>query len=505
MGKARLWTTSAYRPLENPKGNDSHCEADRARLRYAFDRLTLRARKVDAMIDFLRQASGASRFTEVQFMAQTLGIASQGKGGTLGWMQSRLPWLTHLHPQNDLAAAGFTQDDIHWFETNGVDDQLMQIAGTNGRYGDLGLKNWTHFSDGGLNFQEFEKYHRKALTLVTQHCTAPDSTHPIPARALFLTAFACHFLTDGFSASHLRVPRKKLQAFSAKLMHDIDGLVGLWVYNLEDPIHPWYAFGDTYLHTKTVGAKQWKLLDRAGGDVPAAEENFQHAAGAVGAAFKQLHYQAHSLRQREPKPPGLSNLNSTLLSILDANGPTHGFGSQPYKWETRSPQDVLAVDPPPADLTQASYLRNENLAPGTAGPDGQGRIWENLRMSTDDRIAYIKRLMPIPLPVAPKAPPYVAGGPTSIHDAVNIPPLFSPDGKLISGKNNPYDIVTSAGSKIPRLHPLRRLQPARQLGTLRRFSGRRRRTPAQLRQVLLHDSVLQGCARPGVSHGHDTS
>jgi hypothetical protein len=45
-------------------------------------------------------------------------------------------------------------------------------------------------------------------------------------------------------------------------------------------------------------------------------------------------------------------------------------------------------------------------------------------------------------------PPYVSGGPTSSHDAVNIPPLFSPDGKLISGKNNPYDIVISAGSKL---------------------------------------------------------
>src|SRR5262249_41905856 len=158
--------------------------------------------------------------------------------------------------------------------------------------------------------------------------------------------------------------------------------------------------------------------------------NFQHAAAAVGAAFKQLHYQAHALRQSEPKPPGPSTLNPTLQSILDANGPTLGFGSQPYKWETRSPADVLAIDPPPADLTKANYLRNENLAPGTAGPDGQ--IWDCLRMSVGDRITYIKRQMPIPLPTAPKMPPYVAGGPTSGHDAVNIPPLFSPDGKLIS-------------------------------------------------------------------------
>ena len=71
-------------------------------LKEAFDNMVRRARKVDAMVDFLRQASGASRYTEIQFFTQTLETAAQGKGGTLGWMQSRLPWLTHLHPQADL-------------------------------------------------------------------------------------------------------------------------------------------------------------------------------------------------------------------------------------------------------------------------------------------------------------------------------------------------------------------------------------------------------------------
>ena len=123
-----------------------------------------RARKVDAMVDFLRQASGASRYTEIQFFTQTLETAAKGKGGTLGSMQSRLPWLTHLHPQADFAKASFAQDEIQWFETDGIDDQLMQIVGSNGRYGDLGLKNWSHFSHGGENSQAFEKLHREALS-----------------------------------------------------------------------------------------------------------------------------------------------------------------------------------------------------------------------------------------------------------------------------------------------------------------------------------------------------
>ncbi len=127
-------------------------------LKEAFDNMVRRARKVDAMVDFLRQASGASRYTEIQFFTQTLETAAKGKGGTLGWMQSRLPWLTHLHPQADFAKAGFTQDEIQWFETDGIDDQLMQIVGSNGRYGDLGLKNWSHFSHGEKTFRRLRSF-----------------------------------------------------------------------------------------------------------------------------------------------------------------------------------------------------------------------------------------------------------------------------------------------------------------------------------------------------------
>ena len=136
-----------------------------------------------------------------------------------------------------------------------------------------------------------------------------------------------------------------------------------------------------------------------------------------------------------------------MQKILDDNGPHGGTMLPGDNYERRALEDVLKTHPPQADLTKAGYLRNETLGPGSAGP-GEGRVWGYLRMSADDRIAYLKRLMPVPHPSGSRAPGYVADGPASSHDAVNIPPLFSPDGKLISGGDNPYDIVIGADSNL---------------------------------------------------------
>ena len=433
-------------------------------LREAFDHLVARARRVDGMVDFLRKASGPSLFTEIQFLAQTLGMDARGKPGgegwkekaadsyrglTLGWIQYRLPWLADSNPKQELAAAGFTQDEIHYFETKGLNDQLVQFIITNGRYAHLALYNHPHFSEDGLNVENFDQYHRKALELVGAQCGTPGALHPIPGRALLHTAFGCHFLTDAFSASHMRVPRKKLGPLTSKMMHDIDGLVGLWVYNsfgtYQDNI--WYAFGDTYLHAVSQKDKQQQLLPPKGKLDP--EANFYYAADAVGSAFKQLHYQAHAFRQTSPtqKIPGI--LSSTIQMVLDANGPIPdpGAGMQ----EKRSADDVLKSQPDLPDPNDARYLRWESLSPGSAGLRG-GYFWSRLSMTDDERIDYMNKLVPVPLPSVPagsNAPESRTDVPSSIHERVNIPPLYSKDGQLISGYDNTngsgdlYDIVTS--------------------------------------------------------------
>ena len=178
---------------------------------------------------FLRQASGPSRFTEIHFLANTIATARDDKGVTLGTLKATIPWLANVNPQQDLLAAGFTQDDIHRFETEGVHAQLFQLASTNGRYGDLALKNFPHFSEAEGNSKAFEQYHHKALELVSDRFLKPGLINPIPEEAAFHTAFACHFITDAFPASHMRVPPSKQRPLTTKLMDDIDGLVGHWV------------------------------------------------------------------------------------------------------------------------------------------------------------------------------------------------------------------------------------------------------------------------------------
>jgi hypothetical protein len=76
-----------------------------------------------------------------------------------------------------------------------------------------------------------------------------------------------------------------------------------------------------------------------------SDANFEYAAAAVGSAFKQLHYQAHNVQYSAHAPEVSSPASVMVQDILDLNGP---IGSDPAK---------------------ATELKNENLAPGSAGPD----------------------------------------------------------------------------------------------------------------------------------------
>lgn len=92
--------------------------------------------------------------------------------------------------------------------------------------------------------------------------------------AYALDAFGSHFLTDLFSAGHVRTPRAELLSISSKLgftsltaglmanaMHDEDNYLGLWLKDnrigpgLQD--HAWQAFGDgSYFDVKSGDNRQ---------------------------------------------------------------------------------------------------------------------------------------------------------------------------------------------------------------------------------------------------------
>ena len=116
-----------------------------------------------------------------------------------------------------------------------------------GRYLKLAADNADHFGEWALS--AYLAGHTGALQqAVVAHQSGSDQQLE---RAYAMNSFADHFLTDLFSAGHLRVPRKQLAgvvtpgelgSLISRFMHDEDSKFGLKVRNaLGDE---WHAYGD---------------------------------------------------------------------------------------------------------------------------------------------------------------------------------------------------------------------------------------------------------------------
>lgn len=102
-------------------------------------------------------------------------------------------------------------------------------------YAELAKTNYSHF--GWHNMKMYCEAHDWALDLALQAGVATGREREILWRkSLFYNGFADHFLTDGFAAGHIRVPRKQIiewgqandfdlkrAGFLSKLIHDQDG------------------------------------------------------------------------------------------------------------------------------------------------------------------------------------------------------------------------------------------------------------------------------------------
>ena len=135
-----------------------------------------------------------------------------------------------------------------------------------GRYLQLAAENWDHFTEYAV--AAYSAGHELAM----EHAAAVPGESPAQAEtrmqeAYALNAFADHFLTDLFSAGHLRAPRKELSeqvatpipgmsgtmgSLLVRCMHDEDSHNGLKVSNAAG--NSWVAYGDK------------RLLDAVSGD-----------------------------------------------------------------------------------------------------------------------------------------------------------------------------------------------------------------------------------------------
>ena len=341
-------------------------------------RTVIQLAKVKQIAEAVRELRGSTRYSEIHALAQ---LIADPNGRRLAEAERLLPWAKAARPH----LAGLTVEERNNLETNGFDFRILASGITNGHYLGLALENTPHFDP--VNWIQFERYHNEALGLVDQHIDEGGHRYPIPAEAVARTAFGLHFMTDSFSAGHMRVPRAQLGvegALASKLMHDMDGYYGLQV---KDGFgNEWRAYGDGNLRGATLNAIQTGNLDAIGregkGVNTDGDANWQRVKLAVAAAFKQLHYQAQ--RHFVPQTHSRHSRVSELQAVLAANRETNGL-----KWD--------------------------ELAEGRAAEETS--LDAALKVSIAGKLAFLRKYQPQPNPV----------GPGRLE---NHPPLFSEDGQL---------------------------------------------------------------------------
>ncbi len=109
-----------------------------------------------------------------------------------------------------------------------------------GEYFKLAANNFTHFSGGGTAHNEYQKYHLQALQMAFEAGRNNDPS--LLKEAQTIEAFGHHFLTDMFSAGHVRTPRQDIKGWYAqKFPNSVQSFVGFMASHMKtsiDSSHP---------------------------------------------------------------------------------------------------------------------------------------------------------------------------------------------------------------------------------------------------------------------------
>lgn len=249
---------------------------------------------------------------------------------------------------------------------------FLQTVVSNGHYYELASRNHPHFHPH--NWDAFESAQQSALAAIDAVLGpvvggSVSRPAPIPAEAIGAAAFGLHFLTDAFSSGHMRVPRKALypdKGIAAKVMHDIDGGMGLFVKNGLGA--QWRAYGDGHMHkASALGLRISAVLPRTTAMSRATNEKQMLAAAA--SAILQLGYHAVG---------HLANLESRVAAEPDLQPLIDILKDAQINSEGKMAYDRLVPDasPGPASDTPASWAS----------------------ASVADKLAYMRKHEPIPLP-----------------------------------------------------------------------------------------------------------
>lgn len=184
---------------------------------------------------------------------------------------SPFPWLWQDNDLDDLRK--IFAEEIRWIDARQhgragpvYPEASIRLAWNAKSYVELALRNTDHF--GWHNVSCYCKHHARALELAA---SANGREGEMLRQALYTNAFADHFLTDGFAAGHVRVPRAEIRAWAtengwseqiagglSKLLHDQDGHVDLAsLHGVHEDSHA--GPGDGLLVRNATGAS-WRTF-----------------------------------------------------------------------------------------------------------------------------------------------------------------------------------------------------------------------------------------------------
>jgi hypothetical protein len=193
------------------------------------------------------------------------------------------------------------------------DDAYISI--TNGRMAELAAFNWDHFGPYAVTC--YTLGHTLALeqAVAAKALVDPAAREAALQNAYALDAFANHFLTDLFSAGHMRTPRYEIStrrisgssavwdlladSYLPRFMHDEDCLNGLHVVDARG--NNWMAYGDARLR-----------------DTPDAD-NLARVSGAVSASVGEV-YEAYLTGVVQTLPFEALQRIPDLAAVRDRSG-----------------------------------------------------------------------------------------------------------------------------------------------------------------------------------------
>ncbi len=155
---------------------------------------------------------------------------------------SSLPWNWDINDLDALREA--LRRELNWIHLPATQrntrypDENVALWWNAKQYAELALRNTSHF--GWHNALAYIQWHQVALELAVRahQETDPAAKSLLWREAVYTNGFADHFLTDGFSAGHVRTPaaqirqwaerqklNEKLAGALVKVIHDQDGHV----------------------------------------------------------------------------------------------------------------------------------------------------------------------------------------------------------------------------------------------------------------------------------------